>query len=206
MPWRWRSHKQRGALFRRAFKTGGPGEKEESCCLCLTIAVIGGVAGVCPAQKAPAVPSAIIVPPDPSLPDEVKALSGTWTGRWNSRWDWDCTLYVEKIDKDSAQVVHSWGEYDTSGRSCHCAPDWRRVRRAKVTCSGGQATIEFVARPCRPLDESHPSHEVSGSVDPSKKRYTFWLRIDKKNEPTLMKGHFISGNASQLRIEMRRID
>jgi len=179
--------------------------RKKSLLLMLTIVVIGGLAGVCPAQKAPAVPSATIVPPDPSLPDEVKALSGTWTGRWNSRWDWDCTLYVEKVDKDSAQVVHSWGEYDTSRRSCHCAPDWRRVRKAKVTYSGGQATIEFMTRPYRPLDELHPSHEVSGSVDPSKKRYTFSFTVDK-NEPTMMKGHFISGNASQLRAEMRRID
>ena len=179
--------------------------RRKSLLLMLAIALVGSLAGVCPAQKAPDVPGAAVIPPDPSLPDEVKALSGTWTGRWNSRWGWDCTLYVEKVDKESARVVHSWGEYDTSKRSCHCGPDWRRVRTAKVTYSEGQATIEFMTRPYRPLDESHPSHTVSGSVDPSKKRYTFSFTVDK-NEPTMMKGHFISGNASQLRIEMKKID
>ena len=44
---------------------------------------------------------------------------------------------------------------------------------------------------------------ASGSVDPSKKWYTF--PVDK-DEPSMMKGHFLSGNASQPRAEMKRID
>jgi len=178
--------------------------KTKNMLLVLTILVLGGFMTSL-AQKALVVPSVTIISPDPSLPDEVKALSGTWTGRWNSRWGWDCTLYVEKVDKDSAQVVHAWGEYDTSKKSCHCAPDWRRVGKAKVTSAEGQATIEFMARPYRPLEGANPSHLVSGSVDPSKTRYTFSFTVEK-NQPNAMKGHFISGKASQLRIEMKKVD
>ena len=50
--------------------------KRKSVLLVLIIAVIGGLAAVCLAQRAPAFPGAAIVPPDPSLPDEVKALIG----------------------------------------------------------------------------------------------------------------------------------
>jgi hypothetical protein len=171
----------------------------------LAIVVIGGFVSAGLAQKAPSSPDATIVPPDPSLPDEVKALSGKWEGRWNSRWGWDCTLYVERIDGDTARVVHSWGDYDTAKKSCHCGADWRRVSRAKVIYSEGQATIEFATRPYRPLDGENPSRLISGSVNPSRKRYTFTFTVDK-NDPTAMKAHFISGNASQLRAEMKKVE
>lgn len=164
-------------------------------------------------QKAPSLSDIKIEPPDPSLPDEVKALSGKWAGEWNSKMGWDCLLYVEKIDKDTAQVVHSFGEYTTSKGSCHCAPDWRRVRRASVNYAEGTVTIEFVTRPYRPLQGLNPSHTVSGSVEGapghgskgSTGRYTFSFTVDK-GEPNMMKGHFISAQASQLRIEMKKID
>ena len=63
---------------------------------------------------APVPPSITIEPPDPSLPAEAKLLSGKWAGEWKSKYGWDCLVYVEKVDKDSAQVVHSWGEYNTA--------------------------------------------------------------------------------------------
>ena len=51
----------------------------------------------------------------------------------------------------------------------------------------------------------NPSHTISGSVDPSKKRYTFTFTVDKK-DPKLMAAHFVSAKASQLRAEMKKID
>lgn len=164
-------------------------------------------------QKAPVLSDITIEPPDPSLPDEVKALSGKWAGEWNSKQGWDSVIYVEKVGKDSARIVHAWGEYDTSKGSCHCAPDWRRIRKARVDYTEGKATIEFVTRPYRPLQGLNPSHTVSGSVEGeaghgrkgSTGRYTFSFTVDK-SEPGMMKGHFISGQASQLRIEMKKVD
>jgi len=47
---------------------------------------------------------------------------------------------------------------------------------------------------------------VSGSVrEGAGNRYRFIFTVDK-NEPGVMKGHFISGKASQLRAEMKKID
>jgi len=157
--------------------------------------------------KAPMVSDIQIVPPDPSLPDEVKALSGTWAGRWNSRWGWDGVLYVEKIDRDSAQVVHAFGEYTSPAGNCHCLPDWRRVRKARVEYSEGKATLEFMIRPYhQPLREPIPSHEVSGSVgEDAGPCYSLFFTVDKA-EPSVMKGRFISGKGSQLRAEMKKID
>jgi len=64
-----------------------------------------------------------IEPPDPSLPAEARLLAGKWPGQWKSKYGWDCLLDVEKVDKDSAQVVHASGEYNTSRMSCYCEPD-----------------------------------------------------------------------------------
>jgi len=36
--------------------------------------------------------------------------------------------WVEKVDRVSAQVVHSWGTYTTSKGSCHCSPNWKERR------------------------------------------------------------------------------
>jgi hypothetical protein len=163
-------------------------------------------------QKAPLVSEISIDPPDPALPEEVKALSGTWAGEWNSRWGWDCIIYVERVDKDFAQLVHSWGEYNTSRGSCHCAPDWRRVERARVNYSGGKATIEYTTPLFSHLQGLNPSHALSGSFEGpvqgrkgSSGRYTFSFTVEKST-PDMMKGHFISSQAGQLRIELKKID
>ena len=171
------------------------------------LALAGCVSAAVIQLPAPVVSDVRIAAPDPTLPDEIKALSGTWAGQWNSRWGWDSVLYIERIDRNSAQVVHAFGEYTTSAGHCHCEPDYRRVRRAKVEYSEGKVTLEFEARPYhRPLKGPIPSHDISGSVrEGSGKRYTFIFTVDK-NEPGVMKGHFISGKGSQLRTEMKKID
>ena len=175
-----------------------------SCCVALTTSQ----------QKAPVMSDVRIEPPGPALPDEVKALSGTWAGEWNSRLGWDCLLYVEQIDNETARLVHSFGEYTTANGSCHCAPDWRRVERAKVSRAAGTVTLEFEVHPYRPLKGPGASHSVSGSVEGLPKRamrkgssgrYTFSFTLDK-NEPGVLKGHFISSQASHLRAELKKID
>jgi hypothetical protein len=154
-------------------------------------------------QKAPVVPDLTIIPPDPTLPEEVKALSGTWTGEWDSRYGWAYTLHVEAVDGESARVVHSWGEYKHSLGGCHCAPNWQRVNKAKVTYSEGQATINLVV-PSLQSPNGVP-HDVSGLADPSRKwwGWSFSFTVEK-NQPTLMKGHFVARR--NLRIEMKRVD
>jgi hypothetical protein len=97
------------------------------------VLIIGGCLAATLSLKVPLPPDVNILSPDPSLPEEVKALSGKWVGRWNSQWGWDCVICVEKVGKDSAQVVHAWGEYTTYAGSCHCAPDWRRISTPELS-------------------------------------------------------------------------
>ncbi|MGD0276501.1 MAG: hypothetical protein ABSB79_10715 [Syntrophales bacterium] len=170
----------------------------------LVILIIGGCIAATLSLKASLPPGINIVSPDSSLPEEVKALSGKWSGRWNSPWSWDCIICVENVDKDSARVVHAWGEYTTRAGSCHCAPDWRIIQHARVAYSNGKATLEFTTPPYRPLQGVNPSHLLSGSRDPEKRRYLFSFTVDK-NEPDIMVGDFLSAKNSPLSIRMKRI-
>jgi len=146
-----------------------------------------------------------VVSPDSSLPEEVRTLSGKWIGSWSDKGQrkWDCTIYVEKVDKDSAQVVHSWGSYTTHNGSCHCAPDWRRIRQATVSYADGKATMEFMTPPYRPLKGENPSHILPGSRDPGQRRYLFSFTVEK-NKPDMMDGHFLSARNSPLWIHLKK--
>ena len=193
--------------------------KKKIILIVLTILFTGAFISVVLSQKAPLVSDINIVPPDPSLPAEVRSLSGKWSGQWNSNQGWDCVVYVEKVNRDSAQVVHAWGEYTTSRGSCHCGPNWIRIKRARVNYSEGKTTIAYATPPFqskRLLEResrtfSGSVEEPKGSTGTSRKggggrgQYDFSFMVDK-NEPNVMKGHFISGKASQLRIEMKKID
>lgn len=153
----------------------------------LGVLMVGGCLATTLSLKAPLPPDVNILSPDPSLPEEVKALSGKWAGRWNSQWGWDCIIYVEKVDRDSAQVVHAWGEYTTHAGNCHCAPDWRRIQHASVEYSDGKTTLRFLTPPYRPFQGEHPSHLLSGSRDPEKRRYLFTFTVNK-TDPNLWWG------------------
>lgn len=161
---------------------------------------------------APVPPNITIEPPDPSLPAEAKLLSGKWTGQWKSRYGWDCLLYVEKVYKDSAQVVHSWGEYNTAKMSCHCEPNWARVQKAKVIYREGKATIEFITPPALATPKIKIWHTMSGEnegwpkTSPKSHGYNEIFFTVEKNEPSIMKGHFISPKDSDLYIKMKKID
>lgn len=158
------------------------------------------------------VPGNIVIhPPDPSLPDEAKLLSGKWSGQWWAKWPWDCILYVEKVDKDYVQVVHSWGEYSTSKMTCHCSPNWARVLKAKVTYSEGKATIDFITPNYETGHFKKKNHVLSGEDEGWKGtrgghgHYNFSFTIEK-SEPDILKGHFISGKGSHLYIKLKKTD
>ncbi len=148
----------------------------------------------------------------PQLIKDGQAPKLKWAGQWNSRYGWDFLLYVEKLDKDSAQIVQSWGEYNTSKMSCHCEPDWARVQKAKATYREGKATIEFITPNLQSRIFKRKMHTLSGenegwvSNNPKGHGYYDFSYTVKKNEPNIMKGHFISGKNSHLFIETKRID
>lgn len=162
--------------------------------------------------SAPEPPNMTIEPPDPSLPAEAKLLTGKWAGQWKSPYGWDCLLVVEKVDKDSAQVVHSWGEYNTQKMNCHCEPNWARVQNVKVTYSEGKATIDFITPNLQSGHFKKREHLLSGKDEgwgghhyKSRGHYDFSFTVEK-NDPHTLKGHFISGKSSHLFIEMKKID
>jgi len=161
---------------------------------------------------APEPPRVFVTAPDPTLPAEIKSLVGKWVGRWNSRWGWDMMMYVEKVDKESAQVVFSWGEYSTSAYHCHCNPNWVRVQKANITYSEQGATLEFHTPVLRPR-WLRQTHTVSGSSDealhggrPGSTGIYSYSFVLEKNNPDSLRGHFISGQASQLRAEMKKVE
>ncbi|MCX5809304.1 MAG: hypothetical protein NTX36_08025 [Proteobacteria bacterium] len=194
--------------------------KKKVLFIALAFLLTGGFMSVGLSQKAPLLSDINIVPPDPSLPEEIKSLSGKWSGKWNSKGNWDCVICVEKVDKDSAQLVYSWGEFTTAQGSCHCKPNWARIQKARVNYSEGKAIIEYSTPHLNSIKSppNHPSHILTGTVDDPKGKtgtskgggggrgqYDFSFTVEK-SEPDIMKGHFVSGKASQLRIEMKRID
>lgn len=160
---------------------------------------------------APEPPEVALTAPDPSLPAQIKSLVGKWVGQWNSRWGWDTVIYVEKVDKESAQVVLAWGEYNTSKNSCHCGPNWVRVQNAKVKYSDEGVTLDFYTPKLRP-GWLKKSHTITGSAEEtfrpnnrSTGQYIYSFVVEKDN-PDTMKGHFTSAKASQLRIEMKKVE
>jgi hypothetical protein len=157
----------------------------------------------------PVPPDVAFAEPDASLPAAVRSLVGKWVGNWNAQWGWDTALYIEKVEKDSAQVVYAWGDYYTHMGSCHCQPNWVRVRKAKITVADGKTIVDFYTPKLRP-GWIRKSHTVSGGADeirqPHEKssgRYTYQFIIEKDN-PDVLKGTFVSAKASLLSIRMKR--
>jgi hypothetical protein len=154
-------------------------------------------------------PDVKLEPPDPALPAEIKALVGKWSGQWNSRWD--ALIYVEKVDNDSAQVIFSWGEYNTSRGACHCEPNWVRVQKATIKHSGGKATLEFYTPKLRPR-WVRETHSATGSYDEtfrqgggSSGRYAYTFVLNS-HEPSAMKGDFLSARESPLHIKLQKVE
>lgn len=138
---------------------------------------------------APVPPDVTIQSPDPALPAEVSSLVGKWVGQWDSPFRWDAALYVEKVDKDSAQVVYSFGEYTTGRRSCHCEPSWVRVQHAQLKYSAGGATMEFHAPVFGKFARSHTISGTFQDASTSSPVYFFSFALNT-HEPGVMKGRF----------------
>ncbi len=163
-------------------------------------------------QGPPPVPRSLsLESPDPSLPDQLKALAGKWVGSWDAKYGWDTVLYVEKIDRDSAQVVLSWGDYNTSKNSCHCNPNWVRVQKAEVKQGQDGITLHFFTPKFRPkwLKVSHVVNgtggEYFGADNRNSGQYTFEFVADK-SDPATLKGLFFSAKQSRLRVNLKKVD
>jgi len=132
----------------------------------LAILPAGACSTVSLPQKAPVTSDMSILSPDPSLPNEVKAQSGKWSGGWGIRYRWNNELYVETIEKDSARIILAWGEFN---HACHCSSAWKR-EKASIQYSSDKASLEF--------------HSSTGAM-------YFTL---KKGHPDEMEGLLIRGN------------
>ena len=147
-----------------------------------------------------------IVPPDPSLPAEIKALSGKWVGQWYSRFPWDSVLYVENLGKQSARVIHAYGDYTTSNMSCHCTPDYLRIHNAKVTYSDGKATIEFAAN-YRQHMLKQTSNDVRNKMDSTSGSHGSYASFTwDKNKPDVIKGTMTTGHQHLISIVMKKVE
>jgi hypothetical protein len=177
----------------------------------IALVIILGMACLCfGVQKdTPVPPNFRIHTPDPSLPEQLKSVLGKWTGRWNTRFGWEVTLYIEKINKDSAQVIYAWGDFTTPKGSCHCKPNWVRVREAKVSYFEDHVTLDFYTPTLRPA-WLRESHSVSGGADEvfrphgkSVGRYAYSFKV-YKDKPDTMTGQFYSAKGSPMSIVMKK--
>lgn len=50
-----------------------------------------------------------VVSPDQSLSEGIRALSGRWEGKWDTR-GMEGIIIVEKINESSARIVYGWGK------------------------------------------------------------------------------------------------
>ena len=135
----------------------------------LAFLLAGACSTVSLPQKAPAPSDMSILYHDPSLPDEVKALSGKWSGGWGIRYRWNNELYVEKVEKDSARIILAWGEFN---HACHCSSAWKR-EKASIQYFSDKALLEFhsgTGAMYFTLKKSHPD-EMEGMLIRGNKKY-----------------------------------
>ena len=136
----------------------------------------GACATVSLPQKAPVPSDLSILSPDPSLPDEVKALSGKWNGGWGTRYRWNNELYVETVEKDSARTILAGGEFN---HACHCSSAWKR-EKASIQYSSDKASLEFHSSTGAmyfTLKKSHPDEMEGMLIRASKKYFTRMKKV-----------------------------
>ena len=109
------------------------------------------------------------IEPDSSLPEPIRKLTGTWTGKFDTPVPWEGTLYIVRVGLDSAQVTVSWDNFPHGNalaimKGCHCTPGFWNIEDAKVTFNDNQSTLTF-RRPATKSDAADPSslHHSGGS-------------------------------------------
>lgn len=83
--------------------------------------------GVAVADSVPLPDDIQITPPDANLPEQIKAFSGKWGGRWSSRQfsgpGPESILIVENITKDKANIIYAIGDC----MDWRMSKSWRRA-------------------------------------------------------------------------------
>jgi hypothetical protein len=127
-----------------------------------------------------------VLPPDPTLPDEVKLLSGKWVGEVASITPWHSRMIVESLKDNSAQVIYAHSGHHNDPRSgsaktmrCHCAPSWERMK-GDINHDRGDTTLGFMT--------------LTGKIS----------LVVKKDRPDLMVGYLARKNGSYP-IKMKRV-
>ena len=109
----------------------------------LAVFLLGCSAG----EKITLPPSIHIVAPGPSVPRELAAFSGKWTGAWvarvpNRQQNRDHVLIVEEIRGTTANVIVAWGSGSHIEGTQRPMPAWLRVTGRFVD---GVLRIDFPA-------------------------------------------------------------
>jgi hypothetical protein len=127
-----------------------------------------------------------ILPTDPTLPDEVKLLSGKWVGEVASITPWHSRMIVESLNDHSAQIIYAHnGHHNDPGSGsakttrCHCAPSWGRMK-GDIDHGRGDTTLGFMT----------PTGKISLVV--------------KKERPDLIEGYLARKNGFYP-IKMKRV-
>lgn len=116
--------------------------------LILLAAVVVTVASACATWEAPDVPLPVdvrVVPPSPSVPQELAGFSGTWKGAWGGVQNH--LLAVEQISIKGASVVYAWGATPKLGRTWagyeRAQGVWREGALHVVLRDGAQVTYRM---------------------------------------------------------------
>lgn len=112
-------------------------------------------------SSAPLPADVAIVAPDSSVPADVRALSGKWSGKWRGLaggQQQDTTLVVEKIDGDEATVVYSQGDHSRF-------PSLYRRTTAKVAPGVLKFTFALKAGPAVYTYSLQPDGSLDGKLE-----------------------------------------
>jgi len=108
--------------------------------LIILIVGISGCATTSSTTSSPKIPLPTdinIVTPDLNLPKEIQAFSGKWAGTWEHiSGSLDAILVVEKVDKQTAQVIYASGDNAAWG----VTKSWRR-EEASVSYENGKVMV-----------------------------------------------------------------
>jgi hypothetical protein len=125
-----------------------------------------------PPSVAPLPSDVRIVPPEPTMPQQLAAFSGTWSGVWDGLLPH--VLVVEEIVPPHAVVIYAWG---TAPQWQVTQPGWSRVRGAFVEGAlklslRGPATAMYRLQPDGTLDATY---EWAGGIS---RAHLTWVKAE----------------------------